>query len=104
MPDIFKKPTFDPHYGFSEERKQREAKVTEQEMFAAGLKPEERDYCAHELIRYRKCLAEHHFGFFTCADVYHDWWHCEREDTILRMKEYERERRLLARQRRKEAA
>lgn len=104
IPDIFSKPTFDPNYGFSEGRKPREAKVTEEEMLIAGLKPEERDYCAHELIRYRKCISEHYFGYFSCADAHHAWHACEREDTVLRMKEYERERRLLERQQRKEAA
>ncbi|OON14611.1 NADH-ubiquinone oxidoreductase B18 subunit [Opisthorchis viverrini] len=113
MPDIVKGPMFDQLQGFPNGRKKRVsvvgypffssrlhffAQVTEEEMIAAGLKPHERDYCAHTLIAFRKCRAENFFSVITCAKLKHINLHCHESDRLLRRKEYERERRLLAKQ------
>ncbi|KAA3673384.1 NADH dehydrogenase (ubiquinone) 1 beta subcomplex subunit 7, partial [Paragonimus westermani] len=73
--------------------------VSEEEMLAVGLKPHERDYCAHVLMAYRKCRAENVFAVVACAELRHRNLRCHQADQLLRRKEYERERRLLARQR-----
>ncbi|CAH8461676.1 unnamed protein product [Schistosoma margrebowiei] len=95
MPDIFKGPVFDPVDGFPEGRKRREFILTNEEMIAARLKPYERDYCAHLLLAFRKCLDEHAIPAFFCSDQKHKYLHCKENDHLYRMKEYERERRLL---------
>ncbi|CAH8464400.1 unnamed protein product [Schistosoma rodhaini] len=95
MPDIFTGPVFDPVDGFPEGRKRREFILTEEEMIAAGLKPYERDYCAHLLLAFRKCGDEHVIPAFYCSDLKHKYHHCKESDLLHRMKEYERERRLL---------
>ncbi|CAH8474721.1 unnamed protein product [Heterobilharzia americana] len=97
MPDIFTGPVFDPLDGFPEGRKQREFILTEEEMMAAGLKPRQRDYCAHILIALNKCRREHTIPRLYCSDLHHQYSQCQREDQLLRRKEYERERRQLQR-------
>jgi NADH dehydrogenase (ubiquinone) 1 beta subcomplex subunit 7 len=94
--------TFDPLTGFPKGRKKREMKVTEEEMDAWGLETEERDYCAHKFIAWRRCMMQHTpVANWYCDQIRHDFDHCELEDTIMRMKEFERERRLLKRMKRK---
>uniref|UniRef100_A0AA85K0S5 NADH dehydrogenase [ubiquinone] 1 beta subcomplex subunit 7 n=1 Tax=Trichobilharzia regenti TaxID=157069 RepID=A0AA85K0S5_TRIRE len=95
MPDIFTGPVFNPLDGFPEGRKRRQFILTEEEMMAAGLKSHERDYCAHILVAFRKCQREHVVPAFYCSDLRHMYLNCHEEDRLLRMKEYERERRLL---------
>ncbi|KAK4472252.1 hypothetical protein MN116_003522 [Schistosoma mekongi] len=95
MPDIFKGPIFDQLDGFPEGRKRRSFILTEDEMIASGLRSHERDYCAHILVAFKKCRKEHLFPEFFCSDFKHKYSDCKRDDLVLRMKEYERERRLM---------
>uniref|UniRef100_A0A1I8ETT0 NADH dehydrogenase [ubiquinone] 1 beta subcomplex subunit 7 n=1 Tax=Wuchereria bancrofti TaxID=6293 RepID=A0A1I8ETT0_WUCBA len=98
-------PTFDPLYGFPKGRKPREMKATWEEMDHWKLEFGDRDYCAHLLINLKKCQRQYApFSHYYCTDDYHGWQNCEYEDHILRMKEFERERRLLKRASRKRAA
>jgi len=97
-------PTFDPSYGFENGRKERVMLATVAQMEAAGLKEEERDYCAHKLIDFMKCRKQKFPFVFNCKHVRHEWEQCEYEDYVLRMKEFERERRLLERRKRKAIA
>lgn len=104
-PDVYPKthmaPQFDPNYGFAEGRKKREMKVTEAEMDRWGLATEERDYCAHMLVELHKCRAENFpLASVYCGQLRHAWESCQVDDSVLRMKEYERERRLLVKERR----
>jgi NADH dehydrogenase (ubiquinone) 1 beta subcomplex subunit 7 len=94
-------PTFDPLYGFPHGRQERKMQVTEEEMEAAGLIGEERDYCAHLLIDFFKCRKQKFPYVAACKHEKHVWESCQYEDFVLRMKEYERERRLLERRKRK---
>jgi len=98
-------PTFDPLYGFAKGRKVREMKATWEEMDEINLSPGERDYCAHLLIDFKKCQRKYApFAGHACAAIRHTYDQCEYEDFLMRVKEYERERRLLMRKRRKEKA
>ncbi|CAG0919807.1 unnamed protein product [Notodromas monacha] len=91
----------DPQYGFLEGRKPRVMVATVEEMDAAQIAPRNRDYCAHYLIRFKAC-KKRNFPFVTrCSHEKHDWDYCLYEDFVLRMKEFEREKRLLQRQKRK---
>ncbi|TDG40227.1 hypothetical protein AWZ03_013350 [Drosophila navojoa] len=96
-PDVV--PSFDPMLGFGS-RKERVMIATEEEMVSAKLTAKERDYCAHKLLAYRGCRAEKFPFVYQCAHEKHDYLTCEYEDYVLRMKEFERERRLLERQKR----
>ncbi|XP_048473797.1 NADH dehydrogenase [ubiquinone] 1 beta subcomplex subunit 7 [Rhincodon typus] len=71
--------------------------ATQQEMNDAQLPLGQRDYCAHYLIKYLKCKRDMWPNFLECKHERHDWDYCEHEDYVMRMKEYERERRLLMR-------
>uniref|UniRef100_A0A8D0B6N0 NADH dehydrogenase [ubiquinone] 1 beta subcomplex subunit 7 n=1 Tax=Salvator merianae TaxID=96440 RepID=A0A8D0B6N0_SALMN len=98
-PDTLNMPTFDPLYGFPE-RKERVMIATKQQMDDAQLPQEKRDYCAHYYLIYMKCQRDNFPNIFACKHEHHDWDYCEHLDYVLRMKEYERERRLLARKKR----
>ncbi|XP_008564258.1 PREDICTED: NADH dehydrogenase [ubiquinone] 1 beta subcomplex subunit 7 [Galeopterus variegatus] len=100
-PDPLRMPTFPPDYGFPE-RKPREMVATQQQMDDAQLRLQQRDYCAHYLIRLLKCKRDSFPNFLGCKHEQHDWDYCEHLDYVMRMKEYERERRLLQRKKRRE--
>ncbi|XP_004442635.1 PREDICTED: NADH dehydrogenase [ubiquinone] 1 beta subcomplex subunit 7 [Ceratotherium simum simum] len=100
-PDPLRMPTFAPDYGFPG-RKEREMVATQQQMNDAQLVLQQRDYCAHYLIRLLKCKRDSFPNFLGCKREQHDWDHCEHLDYVMRMKEFERERRLLQRKKRRE--
>ncbi|XP_076234671.1 NADH dehydrogenase (ubiquinone) B18 subunit [Calliopsis andreniformis] len=104
FPDSNKPPTMDPHIGFPKGRKERVMIATEKEMRAANVPKNFRDYCAHKFIEYQGCERLHFPFVYRCNKQFDEYAHCEVEDSILRMKEYERERRLRRRQRKKEQA
>ncbi|XP_069460050.1 NADH dehydrogenase [ubiquinone] 1 beta subcomplex subunit 7 [Ambystoma mexicanum] len=101
-PDPLNLPTFSPELGFPEERKERVMIATQEEMNTAQLPLELRDYCAHHLMKLLKCKRDSWPKILACKHERHDWNYCEHQDFVMRMKEYERERRLLARKKRLE--
>ncbi|XP_041519602.1 NADH dehydrogenase [ubiquinone] 1 beta subcomplex subunit 7 [Microtus oregoni] len=100
-PDPLQMPSFSPDYGFPD-RKERVMVATQQEMNDAQLTLQQRDYCAHYLIRLLKCKRDSFPNFLACKHEQHDWDYCEHLDYVKRMKEFERERRLLHRKKRRE--
>ncbi|CAJ0593702.1 unnamed protein product [Cylicocyclus nassatus] len=104
-PRVDRPPTFDPQAGFERPRKVREMKATWEEMNQYDLKPGQRDYCAHHLIALIKCQKQYApFAGHMCDTERGTWDKCEYDDYIMRIKEFERERRLLMRKQRKEMA
>ncbi|KAG5278151.1 hypothetical protein AALO_G00095750 [Alosa alosa] len=101
-PDPAKPFTSDPMKGF-DHREEREMVATREQMNLAMLPVEQRDYCAHHLIKLMKCKRDNWPNFLACKHERHDWDYCEHQDFVMRMKEYERERRLRLRQKRIEA-
>jgi len=99
-PDPEKTSSYDPNFGFPNGRKERVMIATEQEMRAAKLPLEERDYCAHKKIDYLACRADVWPLAYRCAHSKHKLMDCMFDDYVLRMKEYERERRLMLREKR----
>ncbi|KAM9454283.1 NADH dehydrogenase [ubiquinone] 1 beta subcomplex subunit 7 [Clarias gariepinus] len=93
----------EPQFGFTEERKERESVATQEQMNMAMLPLEQRDYCAHYLMKLMKCKRDNFPNFLACKHERHDWDYCEHQDYVMRMKEYERERRLNLRKKRMEA-
>ncbi|XP_064094191.1 NADH dehydrogenase [ubiquinone] 1 beta subcomplex subunit 7-like [Macrobrachium nipponense] len=102
-PDYTKGATFDPLYGFPEGRKERAMVATVEEMDSAKIPLENRDYCAHLLIKHMACRQKVWPLAYKCAHEKHEYLNCEYDDYVLRMKEFERERRLLERAKRKAA-
>lgn len=100
-PNLESMPSFDPMYGFPDGRKERVMIATQQEMNDARLPLDRRDYCAHFLIDYYKCRQTAFPSMWHCNAKKHDYDNCEYQDYIMRMKEYEREKRLLQRAKRK---
>lgn len=99
-PDVV--PTFDPLEGFPNGRKKRVMIATREEMESAKMPLEDRDYCAHKLLKFYSCRYDNFPFVYKCHHEKHDYLTCEYEDYVLRMKEYERERRMLKRRQRKE--
>ncbi|XP_072513311.1 NADH dehydrogenase [ubiquinone] 1 beta subcomplex subunit 7 [Salminus brasiliensis] len=97
--DMRTPPRNDPLYGF-EERKERVCVATQEQMDMALLPLDQRDYCAHYLIKLMKCKRDHYPNFMACGHERHEWDYCEHKDYVMRIKEYERERRLNLRKKR----
>ncbi|XP_023224661.1 NADH dehydrogenase [ubiquinone] 1 beta subcomplex subunit 7-like [Centruroides sculpturatus] len=102
-PNVREEPTFDSLMGFPNGRKERVMIATEEELKSAKIPLEDRDYCAHLLLKYRACRRDQFPFLYRCGHEKHEYEYCEHEDFILRMKEYEREKRLLARAAKKRA-
>lgn len=99
-PNVTKPPVFDPLEGFPNGRKKREMKATWEEMEKYNVEIFNRDYCAHTFIAHRKCVLANYpvQTTYNCLHEKHAMELCQWEDQIMRMKEYERERRLLERE------
>ncbi|XP_075043600.1 NADH dehydrogenase [ubiquinone] 1 beta subcomplex subunit 7 [Mixophyes fleayi] len=76
--------------------------ATQEQMNLAQLHVRQRDYCAHHLMKFMKCKRDMWPNIFACKHERHEWDYCEHEDYVLRMKQYERERRLLMRKTQKQ--
>ncbi|XP_068205824.1 NADH dehydrogenase [ubiquinone] 1 beta subcomplex subunit 7 isoform X2 [Palaemon carinicauda] len=77
--------------------------ATKEEMDSAKIPLENRDYCAHILIKHMACRDKVWPLTYKCAHEKHEYLNCQYDDYVLRMKEHERERRLLERAKRKAA-
>ncbi|GLV44357.1 NADH dehydrogenase (ubiquinone) B18 subunit [Carabus blaptoides fortunei] len=104
QPHPLQEPTFDPNIGFPNGRKERVMLASEEELQSAKIPLEDRDYCSHLLLNYRACRADTWPFVYKCHHQKHEYLTCEYEDYVLRMKEYERERRLRVRQQKSGAA
>ncbi|XP_032801848.1 NADH dehydrogenase [ubiquinone] 1 beta subcomplex subunit 7 [Petromyzon marinus] len=98
-PDPQSKPSFDPNIGFGE-RQERVMVATAEQMRDAQVPVDLRDYCAHHMIMWLKCKRDNFPDIFACGHQKHAWEKCQHDDYVMRMKEYERERRLLERKQR----
>lgn len=95
--------------------------ATKEQMVSAKLPLQDRDYCAHKLLEFRGCRADVFPFVYKCSHERHAYLTCEYEEYVvlifiininrlltffiltifsyvLRMKEFERERRLRERQ------
>ncbi|KAI0990348.1 hypothetical protein GJ496_000241 [Pomphorhynchus laevis] len=99
-PNTDEPPTFDPLFGFPNGRKEREVPVLYSELRSKNVPLKSRDYCAHLYLEWNDCCIENFPFYFRCHGAKHNYGQCVYDDVILRMKEYERERRLLERERR----
>ncbi|XP_065162239.1 NADH dehydrogenase [ubiquinone] 1 beta subcomplex subunit 7-like [Atheta coriaria] len=95
-PHPLEEPSNDSCLGF-ESRGKRQTSVTPDEYYSAKLEAKERDYCAHRLLEFKACRRDYWPFPVFCEHEKHMYLQCQYEDFVLRMKEYERERRLLQR-------
>ena len=93
---------YDPLYGFPNGRKPRVMIATKEEMNSAKLDPPKRDYCAHLHMELKGCMKSNMPFVLRCKHELHAYHECEWEDQVLRMKEWEREKRLRQRDFRKQ--
>uniref|UniRef100_C9W1C1 NADH dehydrogenase [ubiquinone] 1 beta subcomplex subunit 7 n=1 Tax=Rhipicephalus sanguineus TaxID=34632 RepID=C9W1C1_RHISA len=94
-------PKHDPMFGFPNGRKERQMVATELEMESANVPQQYRGYCAHKLIELRACMKQNFPFVTTCGHEKHEYASCMYDDQMIRYKEYERERRLKAREERR---
>ncbi|XP_045144901.1 NADH dehydrogenase [ubiquinone] 1 beta subcomplex subunit 7-like [Echinops telfairi] len=99
-PDPLQMPTFRPDSGFPGP-KVRDKVTTQQQMTNAQLMLHQRDYCAHHLLRLLKCKRDSFPNILGCKHEQHACDYCE-HDYVSRMKEFERERRLLKQKQQRE--
>ncbi|XP_046664479.1 NADH dehydrogenase [ubiquinone] 1 beta subcomplex subunit 7 [Homalodisca vitripennis] len=103
-PDLYPEPDTipksDPLYGFPEGRQEKVMVATEDEMYSAKVPLPLRDYCAHMYIDFLKCRKENFPFVAKCHHEKHAYHNCEYGEYIDRMKDYERERRLMVRAKR----
>ena len=62
------------------------------------MTPELRDYCAHKWIENQACLKNNRPFYWRCKHERHAYAECLFDDAVLRMKEWEREKRIRARE------
>ncbi|XP_040437321.1 NADH dehydrogenase [ubiquinone] 1 beta subcomplex subunit 7 [Falco naumanni] len=98
-PDPLQLPTFPPTLGLPE-RRPRAMVATAQQLAAGQVPLEQRDFCAHHLLRLLRCQRDAFPVPWKCRGLRHAWDACQHHDYVMRMKEFERERRLLRRQQR----
>lgn len=72
--------------------------ATEDEMNSAKLDPPKRDYCAHLYMELKGCMKNNAPFVMRCRHELHNFHECEWEDQVIRMKEWEREKRLRQRE------
>lgn len=100
-PDFTKPPTFDSTVGFKYDRVERNVIATRAVLDRAGVPLERRDYCVDFFLKLLRCRDQHFpRTVSSCHEQKHDYEQCEYEDYVLRMKEYEREKRLKERAKR----
>ncbi|XP_075991232.1 NADH dehydrogenase [ubiquinone] 1 beta subcomplex subunit 7-like [Anticarsia gemmatalis] len=91
-------PTFPPTKGFTFKRGERVMEACQEDLMSAKIPIQFRDYCAHYLLDYQICRYKYMPFVVRCAHEKHAYLECEHQDYLLRMKEFERERRLRERE------
>ena len=101
IPFEFEESKFDPMFGFEATgRKKREIDVSVAEMDSHLMPSDRRDYCVRAFMEYQACFHSWYPNYLPCEHVLHHYGQCLHEDYLIRMKEWERERRLMARAKR----
>lgn len=100
-PNYNKPPTFDPLVGFENGRKERAIQATREELDRANIPLDRRDYCVDYFLKFLRCREQKYPRVNSgCHHEKHEYDQCEYEDYVLRMKEYEREKRMKERAKR----
>jgi len=102
MPDNKSPPTFDPLFGFEDRKVKDPPRTTPTEMRNAIVPLQFRDYCVDYYINWIKCKKDYFPGAYMCSEDYHKWNDCLYEEKMDRYREFERERRLLDREAKKQ--
>uniref|UniRef100_A0A224XPG4 NADH dehydrogenase [ubiquinone] 1 beta subcomplex subunit 7 n=1 Tax=Panstrongylus lignarius TaxID=156445 RepID=A0A224XPG4_9HEMI len=100
VPSPHQESKFEPLYGFPNGRTEKVMIATEEEMYSAKIPLNKRDYCAHHLLKFQKCRKEKFPWIYKCHHEKHEYLHCQYEEFVDRMKDFEREKRLMEREKR----
>lgn len=98
-PDSHAPIKYDPQFGFEKPREERKMKATKEEMDSCNLDADCRDFCAHLHIAWRSCIKANSPFWYKCKGIHKELAHCYHEEKLHDMKEFEREKRLNARER-----
>ncbi|XP_064355323.1 NADH dehydrogenase [ubiquinone] 1 beta subcomplex subunit 7 [Dromaius novaehollandiae] len=98
-PDPLRMPSFPPTLGLPQ-RRPREMVASAEQLAAARVPLEQRDFCGHRLLELLRCQRDAFPRVPRCHPQRHAWQACQHHDYVMRMKEFERERRLLQRRKR----
>lgn len=93
-------PTFPYNAGFKYKRQTRGVSASRDQLMSAKIPLKYHDYCSDRLLQYQVCRYKHYPLVFLCSHERHAYLQCEQEDYVIRMKEFERERRLREREKR----
>lgn len=89
---------YDQMEGFPEGRKERELpNATKQHLDSMNMDMFDRNFCSDEAIIFKRCQYQNWPMVNWCSRELHHYEHCLQDDFRLRMREFERERRLNAR-------
>jgi len=102
MPDNQKPGTFDPTFGFEDRKPKDPPTTTPTEMRNARVPLQFRDYCVDHYINWVQCKKNYFPTTWKCQEDYHHWNACIYEEKMDRYREFERERRLLDREAKKQ--
>lgn len=91
-------PTFPTHAGFTYKRQRRGTNVSAEALSSAKIPLKYRDFCGGPLLDYQVCRYKEMPLLYRCHHERHAYLSCEQEDYVIRMKEFERERRLRERE------
>ncbi|XP_063037952.1 NADH dehydrogenase [ubiquinone] 1 beta subcomplex subunit 7 [Melospiza melodia melodia] len=98
-PDPLHMPSFPAELGMPA-RRPRVMVASASQLSDARVPLEQRDFCGHHLVRLLRCQRDNFPVPWGCHALRHAWDSCQHEDYVMRMKEFERERRLRLRQQR----
>jgi len=57
--------------------------LTEEQMEAAGIDPQFRDYCAHHFLEFLRCRQDHYPWVIACKAFHHQWQECLAEEYVV---------------------
>ncbi|NXN94834.1 NDUB7 dehydrogenase, partial [Rhinopomastus cyanomelas] len=78
-PDPLKMPTFPPDMGLPN-RRPRESVATAKQLALGRVPLEQRDYCAHHLLRLMRCHRDAFPLPWLCNSLRHQWDLCQHEE------------------------
>ncbi|KAI3387707.1 hypothetical protein SNEBB_009781 [Seison nebaliae] len=76
VPNPKEEPKYDPNFGFTNKRQEREFPVTEEEMSRYNVPPRQRDFCADKWIEVAKCRSEYRYRLLPCQHEIHQYHDC----------------------------
>ncbi|XP_064499668.1 NADH dehydrogenase [ubiquinone] 1 beta subcomplex subunit 7 isoform X3 [Pseudopipra pipra] len=84
-PDPLHMPTFPAEMGLPQ-RRPRVMVATASQLAQARIPLEQRDFCAHHLLKFLRCQRDNFPLPWGCSELRHHWDSCQHEDYVMCMK------------------